>query len=714
MPSHKKKRRPAVPPAADGEKQTGQPSRRAAVKRQTPLLTERRQRLVLGGVLLVTALAFVNSLDGQFVYDDRLQVLKNPAITRLENIPKMFTQSVWQFLNEADKESAGPYYRPLFNIALTVNYAMFGLEVVGWHLFSLLVHLVVTLLVYGLARAWGLSREIATASALLFGVHPVHSESVAWVAALPDPLAAVFILSSLLLYERLRRRVGTAGRYTLAFSILFALMAMLTKEVAIVFPVFLLCREALDRTPGEALGAIASRAITRAGPFLALIPIYFALRYYVLGFIAQAEATAVGIPTMHVIATLPSILLSYARMLALPVPLAVMYDNTYVTSFAELRFWVPALVVAALTIGALWLTRNSLAARSSLLLLVLFLLPVLNLKAFRADESLLHDRYLYLPSIGFCLLVAMAIAGLAARFAPENNRAVPTAAAALALVLFILTVSQNRHWQSEDAMTSHALEVAPEWPFLHNYIGAQYSLVNRMTEAERAYQKALSIKPGYYDSLSNLGDVYRQQNRLEEAVRVYTQAIESGVPYADTYFNLGVTYTSQGKLALAEEALKRAVELRPSHRSALYNLGWVYDNQDKRPQAEEAYVNTLRVDPSYVEPRINLGVLLTKQGRYQEALEQLQSAQRLAPDNSVMLYALGDLYMRTSRYRDAVDPLTRLSTREPSHRFVHTALGLCYENLGDKEQARARFQKAIEVAPQDPYTNVAREHLAKM
>jgi tetratricopeptide (TPR) repeat protein len=714
MPSNRKKRRSAVPRTAEAQKKAEQPSNRRTARRENPLLDKRRQRLVLGGVLLVTAVAFLNSLDGQFVYDDRLQVLKNPAITRIENIPKMFTQSVWQFLNEADKESTGPYYRPLFNIALTINYGLFGLEVAGWHLFSLLVHLVVTLLVYALAREWGLSRELAAAAALLFGLHPVHSESVAWVAALPDPLAAVFILSSLLLYERRRRPGGRGGRYGLAFGILFALMAMLTKEVAIVFPVFLICRELLDRTPGESMGAMASRAITRSGPFLAIIPIYLALRYYVLGFIAQAEATAVGIPTMHVIATLPSILLSYARMLFLPFPLAVMYDNTYVTSPGDSRFWAPALAVGALLVGALWLTRNSTAARSSLLLLALFLVPVLNLKAFRADESLLHDRYLYLPSIGFCLLVAMALGGLAARFEGENRRLLPGATAALALVLFVLTVSQNSHWQSEEAMTSHALEVAPEWPFLHNYIGAQYSLGNRMTEAERAYQKALSINPRYYDSLSNLGDIYRQQGRFDEAVRSYTQAIESGAPYADTYYNLGVTYTSQGKLAQAEEPLRRAIELRPSHRSALYNLGWVYDNQDKRRQAEEAYVNTLRRDPAYVEPRINLGVLLTKQGRYNEALEQLQSAQRLAPDNIVMMYALGDLYMRTTRYREAVDILSRLATREPSHRLVHTALGLCYENLGDKEQAKASFQRAIEVAPQDPYTNVAREHLAKL
>ncbi len=712
MPSNRKKRRPAVTQPAGPQQPAVQPVRQGAVKREKTLVSERRQRLVLAAVLGVTALAFLNSLNGEFVYDDKVQVLKNPAIKEATNIPKMLTQSVWQFLNESDQEASGPYYRPLFNIALTINYQIFGLEVFGWHLFSLVIHLAVTLLIYALARQWGLSRDLAAAAAVLFGVHPVHSESVAWVAALPDPLAAAFILTSLLLYERHYYGRGI-GRYGLPLSAGLALMAMLSKEVAIAYPIFLVAREVFEPR-GEGLTQIVSRALKRTAPFLAMIVIYMALRYYVLGFIARPEPTAAGIPAGHVLLTLPSILLSYARMLFVPFPLAVMYGKTYVQSAGDPRFWGAALAVAALIGAALWVTRGSPVGRRALALLILFLLPVLNLKAFRADESLLHDRYLYLPSIGFCLLISLAIGWLTARLAPRRREAVLGAAAALALTLFVLTVSQNRSWHSEDAMTGHALEVTGQWPYLLNYIGAQYSLQNRLTDAERLYQETLTINPRYYDALSNLGDAYRTQARLDEAVSAYTRAIECGAPYADTYYNLGVAYTSQGKNAEAEEALRKTIELRPGHVNALYNLGCVCDKQDKRAEAEEAYVKALARNPAYPEPRINLAVLLTRQGRYSEALDQLQAAQRFAPDHLVLLYALGDLYMKTNRYREAADSWNRLAAREPSHRLVHTSLGLCYESLGEKEQARAQFQKAIEVAPQDPYTQIAREHLAKM
>ncbi|HKQ06754.1 MAG TPA: tetratricopeptide repeat protein [Blastocatellia bacterium] len=717
--THKKKKKPSVAPsvaAPTADVAQPKPTSARQARRERAFESKRQQRqewLLLGGVLLITAFAFFNSLDGQFVYDDRLQIVRNPTITRLSNIPRMFVQSVWQFLNEADKAAAGPYYRPLFNIALILNYAFFGLQSFGWHLFSLLVHLGVVLLVYRLARQWSLGRETALAAALLFGLHPAHSESVAWIAALPDPLAAVFMISALLLYER-HYHGERRSKVTLGFSILLAFCAMLSKEVAIVFPLFLAARELLDRAPGEPLVKAAVQAVRRAAPYFAVIVLYIVLRYLVLGFVRQDDVTSAQFTQLNVLLTIPSVLLGYARMLFAPYPLAVVYGNKYVESAADPRFWGAALAVAAGLGAAVWLVRRSATGRRALALTILFILPVLNLKAFRPQESLLHDRYLYLPSVGFCILMAMAIDWLASRSAARRRQIFAGAIAVAALALFVLTFNQNLTWQSEAAMTDNALRVTPRWPFMHNYIGAYAFEQQRYTDAERAYLEALNDEPNYYDSLSNLGDVYRMQGRLDDAEKMYLKAIAAGAPYADTHYNLGVVYTAQGRLPEAEQALLKALEIEPSKTDARYNLGWVYDNQGKAQQAEQAYSETLAYKPSYPEPRINLGVLLTKQGRYKEALDQLVTAQRYAPDHPIMLYALGDVYYRLGRYDEAITTFNQLTRREPQHRLVYTALGLCYEGKGDKAQARQNYQRAIEVAPADAYTNTAREHLAKL
>jgi tetratricopeptide (TPR) repeat protein len=675
---------------------------------------KKMERLVIAALLGISFLAFANSLQGEFVYDDRLQISNNPTITSLSNLPRMFTESVWQFLNEKNPEAVGPYYRPLFNVALIIGYQLFEFQTFGWHLISILLHLAAVMLIYALARRWDMRTETAAAAALLFGVHPVHSESIAWIAALPDPMATVFILSSLLLYERYYHSERRAGTLTLVLSIALAFMALLSKEVAVIYPIFLAVRELLDRPEQERIGATVTRLLKRTAPFLLIVPVYLAMRYAVLGFITKTEPNAVGIPTSHLFLTIPSILLSYVRLLVIPYPLSVMYDNTYVTSAGDIRYWGAVLVLTVLAGAIVWMVRSSSVGRRALAFLILFLLPVLNLKAFRPEESLLHDRYLYLPSIGFCLLVALALERVVARFANDNVKVFRAAIVLLAAVLLVMTVSQNRTWQNESALTNHALEVTPRWPYLHNYIGANYSLQNRFTEAERAYGQALAINPNYYDSHSNLGDVYQQQGKLVEAEQAYRKAIEYGAPYSNTYFNLGVVLTGQKKLEAAEQPLIKAVEIQPSNTKARYNLAWVYDNQGKAAMAEQAYLDTLRYNPSYPEPRINLGVLLTKLGRFAEAVEQLETAARYAPDHPVMLYALGDLYLRTNRYQDAITTLNKVVARTPNHQFAHTSLGLCYERLGNKEQARAHYQKAIEVAPQEAYTNTAREGLARL
>src|SRR5262249_44088429 len=218
---------------------------------------------------------------------------KNPTLNSLSNVPKMFTQGVWQFLNDADKSAVGPYYRPLFNIALIVNRQLFGFEVFGWHLVSIALHLGVVFLVYLLRRPMELSFEVSAASALLFGLHPVHSESVAWVSALPDPLATLFILSSLLLYERYYEKGGIRNPLALYASVALALMAMASKEVAVIYPVFLVAREALGRGK-ENITELATRVVTRTAPFFAAIGLYLGMRYYVLGFLRQDEPKSLG------------------------------------------------------------------------------------------------------------------------------------------------------------------------------------------------------------------------------------------------------------------------------------------------------------------------------------------------------------------------------------------------------------------------------------
>jgi Flp pilus assembly protein TadD len=676
----------------------------------------KRQHLLVMGVLAFTALAYFNSLGGDFVYDDQFQVLKNPSVSSLANIPKMFVQSVWQFMNASSNTPVGLYYRPFFNTVLIINYQIFGTHAIGWHLVSLLLHLCATFLIFKLARRWEMPTEVALAAALLFGLHPAHSESVAWISGLPDPLVAVFCLFSFYCYEKYYRGKTYKDRqtYILVLSLISATLALFSKEVAVVYPAFLALRELYDLDNEDHFFERLKLAFLRTAPFFALIVINFALRYVVLGFISKSDPKAIDYSFKDVLLTIPSAILLYARILFAPVQLSVIYDHNFVREASSPFFWLSALLVVVLFGASLWLIRRSNVSRFAFIWLIIFLLPVLNLRTFNPQESIIHDRYLYIPSVGFCLLIAQAIYSLSQRFKTQQQNIFQAVVIIISITFFALLIPQNATWKNDPTMVENALQYAPNRPFLHNYLGVYYFNQSNLVEAEKAYRKALELNPDFYDSYYNLGDLYRQQGNLVAAEQAYKRAIELGAPYADVFYNLGVVYTSENRLADAEQQLLIAVEQNPTNTSARYNLAWVYDQQGKSTLAEQAYQQTLDYKPDYPEPRINLAILQTKRNALNDALNNLQIAKTYAPDHPIMLYALGDVYLRMNKYQDAITSLSRLIQREPQHRLAYTMLGIGYEGLGNKEQARVYFQKAIEVAPQEPYTNTAREHLAKL
>lgn len=687
-----------------------------------------RERWLLLAVLSVTFLAYFTALFGEFVYDDGFQILKNPTLQSLANVPAMFTQGVWQFMSAGQSEAVGLYYRPMFNSLLILNYQLFGFAPLGWHLVSVLLHVAATGLVYWLAKRWGWPALAALLAALVFGLHPVHVESVAWVSGVPDPLAAVFLLLALLAYEKQR---ATGAAVWLGASLLCALAALFTKEVAIVLPAIIGLRELFaEKAPAPEFSsdfstAAASdvssefwstkswRAVQGALPFAVAALLYLAARYAVLGFISKTEPKAVGITTAQVLLTLPSVLLAYARMLFAPTRLAVIYDHNYVNAASDPRCWLALLAVLLLLAVSVWLVRRWRMGWLALAFVLLFLLPVLNLKTFNPEESILHDRYLYLPSIGFCLLIGAGLHWLSAQFVAQRQLLTLLLVAG-GLLLFGQTLLQNTTWESEEAMVKHALLVAPRRPFLHNLLGAYYMNKNRLPEAAQAYQQAVSLNPRYADAYSNLGDVYLKQNKYAEAEPAYAQAVSNNALYPQTFYNLADVQAKQRKYAEAAQTLERVLQLKPDYADAHFYLGWVFQQQNRYDEAAAAYRRALQVKADYLEPRLNLGYVLSEAGKLQEAEAELEPAKRRVPTHPVLLYTLGEIYRKSSRLNEAVAAFTQLVTAQPKHQLGQLGLALSYELRGEAAPAKTHFQRAVEIAPQEKAAQTAREHLAKL
>lgn len=538
------------------------------------------------GILLLTFLAYANTLQNDWAYDDWFQVSKNKQITSYSNIPKTFTQSVWQFMDETKRETNGLYYRPIFNSALIIEYQLFGQKVWAWHLVSVLLHLIVVLLVYALARAWNSDKRVAAIAALIFGVHPVHAEAVAWISSSPDLFASIFVIASLLSYEKARGAHIRLRMNWICASLVFALLAMFSKEQAVMLPFVIAAREIFDDR--DALKTKLKQAAFRATLFLAPAFIYLTARYLVLNLISGRYENEITVRQM--LLTIPSVLLSYTRMLFVPYPLAIIYNNTYLQSASDTKFLIPLLIVILIFAATLWLIKSSAITLRSFVIFLLFLLPVLNLRVFNPDESLVHDRYLYLPSIGFCLLASLGLMKLSERFNDKSKEVLIAATVVIAIVFFSLTFFQNRTWRDDFALFNHALKYTTNKPYLYNALANSYVENNRFEDAEKVYLQSVAVAPDFGATHSGLGYVYSRLGKYDEALKYFQKAIETNKPaIAADYFNLGSTYINLKKNDEAEKALLKAIELEPSYGPAHYNLGWIYDGRGQKELAAKYY-----------------------------------------------------------------------------------------------------------------------------
>lgn len=685
--------------------------RKQEVLRSAPAKREKwfeKDRWLLGIILFLTILVYANSLSGEFLYDDWYQVERNPAIKSWSFLPSAFSRHVWEFARTENMPVSGLYYRPIFSCALLVNYQFFGTTVAGWHLVSLLFHLGTTALVYRLARLWNFERLAAAIAALIFGLHPIHVETVAWASALPDLLLGFFVLSGLVLYEKFRGAKQHRGLFYSA-SLVCALLAVGAKETGIVLPLFLLVREAVEWGRGADGAARIKSVAFRIVPFVAVSLGYLAARYAILGFVAKTNEHSYG----ELVLTIPYIFAQYLKKLVAPYPLAFIYDFEFVRSASDPNFWVNAMLLVVVTVLIIRYWRSP-ELRMALALFAIFLLPALNLRALTPIESIAHDRYLYLPSAGFFLCAAFCFTWAANRLGSDRETFLLSGAVVLVVVLGPLTFFQNRTWQSDTVLTEHALRFSPRWPFLHLHLAEVYEEKGRVTEAENELKKVLALGPNWTAGYETLANFYSKRGRFQEAERLFLEAARRGTSVLSTRINLAVTQIRLGKLAEAKTVLGQVLTEHPENAAANFNLGLIHEKQQALDLAEQHYLRAISKDPAYVDPRISLAAVLVRQKRFDEAFAQIETVRSLAPENSEILFSLAGAYLQSQKCDQAVDTLNQLSRAQPNQPRVYVMLGMSFECLSQTENAKTSFQRAIDVAPRDPLAEIARRHLEQL
>jgi len=520
-----------------------------------------------------------------------------------------------------------PYYRPLFTTYLTLNYKLFGLWEPGWHLMNLLVHVAATLAVYFLLKRLSGNRLVAALAALLFGVHTAHVESISWISGVPDPLAALFYVPSLLWYVRYREE--GQGKWLAASVVAFGL-AILCKETPLALPLVLCVWELTRPTRRPSLALRLKDIVCQMIPYAVVTAAYLALRFSVLGRISWKHPFMARVPDSAIWMTVPYVFVNYLKHLLAPFHLSLIYGTSFITSAGDPRFLLPVGLLVGLGL-ILWIYRKKLSQQVwlAIAMMVAPLLPVLNLKVFHY-EYIIQDRYLYLPSIGFCYLIAILILRLA-----RKRASLALATSVVVLLTFgASTILQNRVWHDSVALWQRAVYYSPNSWSTHYNLGLAYLILKQYEPARNELLEAKRLAPGNADVYNNLALAQAGLGHVDEAITNLKAAQALDPRSLEAHNNLGALLYDKGDYAAAKLEFSRALERDPSSSSARFNLGRTMAAMSDHAGAIREYEALLAMEADDIPARYQLGLSYAATGRKGEAITQLVRALQIDSDGN--------------------------------------------------------------------------------
>jgi tetratricopeptide (TPR) repeat protein len=566
----------------------------------------------------------------------------------------------------------------------------------GWmHLVNVLFHIANTLLLFTVLKRMTGAIWPSAFVAAAFALHPMHVESVAWIAERKDVLSTFFMLLTLAVYVSYVKR-GGKGRYFLVI-LLFAL-GLMAKPMLVTLPFVLLL---LDYWP---LGRLDTRqtlyrAIIEKIPFFTLAVVSSVVTFLVQksgGSVIKIEALTFGDRVANTF-------LSYARYMGKmfwPQDMAIFYpiDVRLVSSW-----WVVlcALLLAGVSIIVLWYWRTRKYLAVGWFWFVGTLVPVIGL--VQVGGQAFADRYTYIPYIGLFIMIAWGVPELLSRW-PHRKIALGVSAAVALAALGICAQGQVSYWKDSLTLYSHAVEAVPNNYVAYNNRGFVYAKGGSVEKGMEDFGRAIKIWPEYDKAYNNRGTVYYTQGRYQEAMKDYIRATEISPEYAEAYSNLGLTYNALGRRQEAVEAYKLAVKNRPDYAGAYNNLANVYNGLGRVQEAIEARRQAVRFMPDSFDSGYSLARELVASGRYGEAIEQYRGILPLKPDWAVGMNNLALIISTSPEIKDRnTDEAIRLASRAcelsgyKNPVFLGT-LAAAYASAGRFAEAVDTAKKAISLA----------------
>ena len=619
---------------------------------------------LLAVLILLALLPYLNSLLNGFVQDDNRQVLSNPYLRSFSHLREIFATNVWSYVGAQGMTN---YYRPLMTLGYLLCYQFLGPLAYGFHLANVVLNAGVVCLVFLVTERIFRDRTLGFVAAVIFALHPIHSESVDWIAAVTDLQLTFFYLLTFGFFLRVAKPGGRrSGAAELGMVLSFTL-ALLAKEPAATLPFLATFYEHFlrDDRAQTSLGQKLFRYFT-----LWLLDIaYLLFRIRILGGLAPVLQLP-QISQREAFYSSFALVARYVWKLLWPVNLCAFYPFHKCVALSDPRVVVGFLVLWLSLAAFAYSWRKERLVSFGLLWFFVNIAPVLNARWLGAN--VFTERYLYLPSLGFCWIAAWGGRLLWMRLAgcPTARKFYAVGLAIVAILCLVRIVTRNRIWHDDPTFYRSTLAAQPDAIALRINLGAVYWNLGSPDQAEAEWREALRRAPNHWLILNNLGLACARKKRYDEAIEDFQRSIRLRPNYADSHMNLGRTYAETGAVEKAEAQLRAAVALAPLYvqarnelakfyfdtgrlaeaeqqfRSSISSgattqawnsLGEIYSRWNRRQDAEHAFRQAVALDTFDSRAHFGLGAVLEAQGRTNEALNEYEAGLQTDPRNPVAL-----------------------------------------------------------------------------
>ena len=629
------------------------------------------------GLIILSFAAYLNALSNTFVFDDVYVISGNYFIRDWQNIFGLFTSKYFAASGELS-------YRPVVTLSYFVDYSLWHLNPMGYHLTNIVLHTLNSVLLFFFVQLMVKNTPVAFLASLFFICHPVLSEAVNAVSYREDILAAAFFITAFLLYVKSpapnklfmywnfkpfrtgmhhgvypeqkqdssaspqndkRRRVQhdsvchserseESKFYLYPLSLLSYLFALFSKEMAITLPLLIFFFDYLIGSRRT----FTNRILRFYLGYILVTIFYLLVRFW---WFHNPVESGVSYPQENLwfnFLAMLKVLASYPKLLFFPVNLNADYIVPVASSPWDMSCILSLLLIISIAVIGCRLFFHSKLLFFSLLWFFVALLPVLNIVPI---GNIMAERYLYIPVIGFCIMGSYFIMHMSAlRLQPFH---IPVWFLTLSILFGFVwqTSSRSRDWRDEFTLWSKIIAREPNSYKAHSSLGILLIKKGQEEEGISELRTSLSMNPSYPDAHNNIGTLYEQKGMYDDAAKEYRCALRLNPNLSEAHYNLGNTYLKTSNYAKAVAEYKLYLSGKGGHPAVLYNLGVAYMKQGMLDESIMAFQKSLRWNPMNADTHNNLGVIFTRKGQLSNAIREFREALKYNPAHPDALSNLG-------------------------------------------------------------------------